>query len=147
MTSEATAGQIADVYGQVHPVETPELLKTKRSEMETELDLIPPDEKQAWMQALAKCDESLVGDDFKLKFLRCEVFNADVSVGLYSCIVCVLCRRWWWRWWWYWYLHLRSRLPLLSSSSRPNDLSNTGRNESRSLAPPRPLVPYRSPKD
>lgn len=79
MSSEATAGQIPDVYGQVHPVETPELLAAKRLEMEVELEQIPPEEKQAWMQALAKCDESLVGDEAKLKFLRCEVFNADVS--------------------------------------------------------------------
>jgi hypothetical protein len=79
MTSEATAGQMPDVYGQVHPLETPELLAAKRSEMEVELDQIPLEEKQDWMQAQTKCDESLVGDDFKLKFLRCEVFNADVS--------------------------------------------------------------------
>lgn len=79
MSSEATAGQIPDVYGQVHPVETPELLAAKRLEMEVELEQIPPEEKQAWMQALAKCDESLVGDEAKLKFLRCEVFNADLA--------------------------------------------------------------------
>lgn len=80
MTSEATAGQIPDVYGQVHPVETPELLESKKVELEQELDLIPPEEKTDWLEAQAKCD--FVGDDFKLKFLRCEVFNADVSASV-----------------------------------------------------------------
>ncbi len=78
MTSEATAGQIPDVYGQVHPLETKELLATKLQELEDELHQLPMEEKSEWMEALAKCPE-LVAEDFKLKFLRCEVFNSDVS--------------------------------------------------------------------
>ena len=66
-------------YGQVHPVETEDLIQNKLEELETELDKIPPEDKLQWMQALAKCDDSQVGQDFKLQFLRCEVFNADVS--------------------------------------------------------------------
>jgi len=81
MTSEATAGQVPDIYGQVHPVETEQLLADKRVELEEELSKIPSEDKTDWMEAQTKCeDQSLVGDDFKLKFLRCEVFNADVSV-------------------------------------------------------------------
>lgn len=78
MTSEATAGQIPDVYGQVHPVEAEDLLISKLQELEHELDQIPTEDKSEWMQAMAKCPE-LVAEDFKLKFLRCEVFNSDVS--------------------------------------------------------------------
>ena len=82
MSSDATQGQAPDVYGQVHPVETPDLLETKRAELEEELRKIPMEEKIEWMEAQAKCGidhPDLVGDDFKLQFLRCEVFNADVS--------------------------------------------------------------------
>lgn len=82
MSSEATAGQVADVYGQVHPVETPALLEAKLAELEVELGNIPVEEKMEWLEAQAKCGQdypALVGDDFKLQFLRCEVFNADLA--------------------------------------------------------------------
>ena len=86
MTSEVTEGQIPDVYGQVHPTESDELLVTKLRDLEAELGLIPTADKADWMQAMAKCPE-LVADDSKLKFLRCEVFNADVSTGMPYSIV------------------------------------------------------------
>lgn len=80
MSSEATAGQEPDVYGQLHPVETDELLEDKKKEIDDELSKLPQEKKTEWMEAKEKCPPSLVGDDFKLKFLRCEVFNADVSM-------------------------------------------------------------------
>ena len=78
MTSEATAGQIPDVYGQVHPEETIDFISKKRKELEFELEKIPAAEKTNLAQAQEKCPE-LLSDAFKLKFLRSEVFNADVS--------------------------------------------------------------------
>lgn len=87
MTSEVTEGQIPDVYGQVHPIESDELLVAKLRDLEEELGLIATEDKTHWMQAMAKCPE-LVADDSKLKFLRCEVFNADVSTLVHHCSSC-----------------------------------------------------------
>lgn len=77
MTSEATANQIPDVYGQVHPVETIDLISKKQKEFELELQKLPTSTKVNLTQAEEKCPE-LLSDRFKLKFLRAEVFNADV---------------------------------------------------------------------
>lgn len=78
MTSEATAGQVPDVYGQVHPVETPELIRTKRAEFETLLDA-------SNNKNIAKAREKgLHTDAFVLQFLRCEVFNADLAAARYN---------------------------------------------------------------
>jgi hypothetical protein len=78
MTSEATTAQIPDVYGQLHPVETVDLIERKRTEFEQELEKLSTNVKTSLSQAEEKCP-GLVTEDFKLKFLRCEVFNADVS--------------------------------------------------------------------
>lgn len=78
MTSEATTAQIPDVYGQLHPVETVDLIERKRTEFEQELGKLSTNVKTSLSQAEEKCP-GLVTEDFKLKFLRCEVFNADVS--------------------------------------------------------------------
>eukprot|EP00547_Thalassionema_nitzschioides_P004367 CAMPEP_0194216944 /NCGR_PEP_ID=MMETSP0156-20130528/20050_1 /TAXON_ID=33649 /ORGANISM="Thalassionema nitzschioides, Strain L26-B" /LENGTH=288 /DNA_ID=CAMNT_0038945835 /DNA_START=51 /DNA_END=917 /DNA_ORIENTATION=- len=82
MTSEATAGQIEDVYGQVHPVETPDLISRKRKEFDLELDKIPTADKVNVLKAQSQCP-NLLTDDFILKFLRCEVFNADLAAKRY----------------------------------------------------------------
>jgi hypothetical protein len=84
-TSEATAGQTPDMYGQVHPIETPELIAQKLVEFETELSKLSSgtsSEKAHVTQAEALCPE-LLTDDFKLMFLRCEVFNADLAAKRY----------------------------------------------------------------
>lgn len=65
-----------DQYGQIHPIETDELIAAKRQEFETELAKIS--EKQNVEMAQQRCPE-LLTDDFKLMFLRCEVFQANVS--------------------------------------------------------------------
>jgi len=77
MTSEATAGQVPDVYGQVHPVETAELIKTKTAEFETLLDTNNKNITKAK-------EKGLHTDEFVLQFLRCEVFNADLAAARYG---------------------------------------------------------------
>jgi hypothetical protein len=81
--SEATKGQVSD--GQIHPNETPELIAQKMIEMESEIEKLTiaanPNTKQNCLQlkeAQERCPE-ILSDDFKLMFLRCEVFNANVS--------------------------------------------------------------------
>lgn len=69
-----------DQYGQVHPDETPSLIASKLQDLEVEIAKIPKDQKEAYEQAKTKCPEMLTSE-FKLMFLRCEVFNADVSEG------------------------------------------------------------------
>jgi hypothetical protein len=77
-------GLLPDVYGQLHPVETPELIARKRVEFEDELKRVPDHEKICLMQAEEKCPE-LLTDDFKLMFLRCEVFQAKVTHASVQC--------------------------------------------------------------
>ena len=71
-----------DIYGQRHPIESVDLIAAKLAELEEELSQLSDEDAQGWTQAKAKCAPDLVNDDFKLMFLRCEVFNADVSVFL-----------------------------------------------------------------
>lgn len=82
-TSEATMGQLPDVYGQVHPNETPELVKRKRVEFEEEVAKLPAEICGNLRKAQEVCPEFLT-DDFKLKFLQCEVFNADLAAHRYA---------------------------------------------------------------
>ena len=86
-TSEATAGQEADQYGQYHPIETPDLIAQKRLEMEEELGKLSAKQLESLKQAEEKCPE-LLTDEFKLMFLRCEVFHADVSAKFVCVYVC-----------------------------------------------------------
>lgn len=76
MTSEATQGQVPDVYGQVHPVETDELIERKLREFDEEVEKLP--DKRNILSAQEKCPQFLT-TEFKLMFLRSEVFNADVG--------------------------------------------------------------------
>lgn len=83
MSSEATAGQLPDIYGQLHPVETLELIERKQKEFLQELEHLPADKKKNALLANERCP-SLVTDEFRLMFLRCEVFNADLAAKRYA---------------------------------------------------------------
>lgn len=78
-SSDVTKGSKADVYGQYHPVETSDMISAKLEEFDREIKKLPEDTKASLLEAEEKCPD-LVTDKFKLIFLRCEVFNADVSV-------------------------------------------------------------------
>ena len=78
-SSDATKGSKADVYGQLHPVETNEMIVEKLIEFEAEIKKLPEDVKKSLLEAEEKCPDIVV-DGFKLVFLRSEVFNADVSI-------------------------------------------------------------------
>lgn len=65
-----------DEYGQIHPNETPSLVRSRLEDLEFEVAKIH--KKDAYQQAQVQCPNQLTVA-FKLMFLRCEVFNADVS--------------------------------------------------------------------
>lgn len=78
MSSDVTTGLTPDRYGQLHPVETDDLIRVKLDAFETELDKVSDAIKATVSRARVECPE-LLTRDFKLMFLRSEVFNADVS--------------------------------------------------------------------
>ena len=78
LTTMRSSSPPKDLYGHNHPNETPELISSSLKEFDKELDKVSADEKTAWNMALEKCPD-LCGDVHKLMFLRCEVFNCDVS--------------------------------------------------------------------
>ena len=86
MSSEATKGQTPDIFGQLHPVETPELISSKSSEFDLELEKVlsssSPSDKALVEEAQEKCKVAKT-PEFILMFLRCEVFNADKAAVRY----------------------------------------------------------------
>ena len=78
--NEVIAGLQPDFYGQVHPVETPELLATSLQKFETTLATFDLGTKENLIKAQSKCPPQLLNDKFKLLFLRCEVFNVKVRI-------------------------------------------------------------------
>ena len=65
--------QAPDHYGQIHPVEDDSLIARKLSEFDAAVDQIVPANKQRLLQAQQRCPHLLTAD-FKLWFLRCEVY-------------------------------------------------------------------------
>ena len=80
-------GKRGDVYGQVHPDESKEFCMAKLKQFELVLGGIPESEKESVCEAEARCPE-LLTPSFKLMFLRCDVF--DVNVSFYA-MVCGEC--------------------------------------------------------
>jgi hypothetical protein len=72
-----------DNYGQKHPIETPELVASKLVEFDQEVASLPASETEFVRQAEDRCPE-LLTSDFKLLFLRCEVFNAELAAKRYA---------------------------------------------------------------
>ena len=76
-----------DQYGQSHPIENPDLISSKLKHFEDAVKEITKNEKENLVRAQEKCPE-LLTDDFKLMFLRCEVFNEKVQKKIAArCII------------------------------------------------------------
>ena len=75
-----------DRFGQRHPLETPELIQTKLAELELELKDLPLEQKEAFEQAIVECPDQAVNVEFRLWFLRCEVFRPRVRLAsVFAC--------------------------------------------------------------
>jgi CRAL/TRIO domain len=72
-----------DVYGQVHPIETEELLNTSLAEFERQLRAVSPDMSGAALMAEEMCPD-IVCRDFKICFLRAEVFRVGDAIRRYT---------------------------------------------------------------
>lgn len=83
MSSDVTVGLTPDVYGQVHPEETDEMITEKLQAFEAELEKLPEDSKKSMLEAQEKCPDQTT-KEFKLMFLRSEVFNADLAAKRYA---------------------------------------------------------------
>lgn len=71
----------AAIYGQKsQPNETPDFLAASQSSLAEEIDKLPHDKKAGWIRAVKRCPD-LVGDDHRLMFLRCEVFDAKLAAA------------------------------------------------------------------
>jgi hypothetical protein len=86
MTNAATIEKEHDIYGQVHPIETPEMIVEKLQEFDNiviERTVMMDDENKCLIQAHTECPE-LLTNTFKLYFLSCQVFNVDLAFGVYQ---------------------------------------------------------------
>ena len=68
-----------DIYGQIHPTETPQGIETALKEFKDSVAELPVKQTTALRQAEERCPQ-LLTDDFLLLFLRCEVYNVQVCV-------------------------------------------------------------------
>lgn len=80
---KAKADDSGDVYGQVHPEESERFCTEKLMEFDAQLEALPKSDKGNVCEAEARCPE-LLTPSFKLMFLRCDVFQVDVSFDLIS---------------------------------------------------------------
>jgi hypothetical protein len=71
---------LPDIYGQIHPNETSDLISQQLIAFHEEINKLPAATKGALQQAQTKCPE-LLNDEFYVMFLRSEVYNADVCMA------------------------------------------------------------------
>ena len=69
-----------DLYGQRHAIETDKCVNDSLRLLEKELQKIPNVKRSGLEQASVICPEIYESKEHRLLFLRCEQFNADVSV-------------------------------------------------------------------
>lgn len=75
----ASAASQLNLYGQrAQPEETPDFISKSHANLLKELDKLDDETKKGWLQAKVKCP-NLVGEEHRLMFLRCEVFNEEVG--------------------------------------------------------------------
>jgi hypothetical protein len=72
-----------DVYGQVHPIETPEIVQQKLAEFDDMVGRLPDRGAAAHVRMAERRCPELLTDEFKLKFLRADVFDTKRSVARY----------------------------------------------------------------
>ena len=70
-------GLVPDEYGQIHPNENPKLVKKKLADFDAEIEGMTAEKKCGLLKALQRCPD-LLTDEFKLMFLRSEVFRVKV---------------------------------------------------------------------
>lgn len=78
---------VNDIYGHSEQLvqENAPMIRTAISETNMHLYLIPPEEKEAYLEALERCPELVASESSCIIFLRAENFNPEV------CFVSVLC--------------------------------------------------------
>ena len=79
------ANEKPDMYGQVHPIETPQGIVSALQEFKDSVSKLPAKQTTALRQAQEKCPH-ILSDDFLLLFLRCEVYNVQVC-GDWPCLM------------------------------------------------------------
>ena len=72
-----------DLYGQRHAIETDKCVNDSLRLLEKELQKIPNVKRSGLEQASIICPEIYESKEHRLLFLRCEQFNADVSVHIH----------------------------------------------------------------
>lgn len=69
-----------NLYGQrSQPEETPDFLSTSQQSLLVEIDKLPDETKAGWWMAQERCHPTMVGEEHRLMFLRCELFDVKVS--------------------------------------------------------------------
>jgi len=67
------------MYGQRHPLETPELINDSLELLVEELWKLPDEDQSGTQKASIRCPDIIESKEHRLMFLRCEQFNVDVS--------------------------------------------------------------------
>jgi len=80
--SQESTINFADEHHQKHPLETDDLIENALKDFEYKIEQIPAGEKKCLLDAQCKCPE-LLTDDFKLMFLRTDVFQVDLAAKRY----------------------------------------------------------------